>query len=133
MQGPVAVRLDIIILAVEDVERSVAFWQQAFGFVISVKVPVYVELEIPGGPRLGIYERSGFGKNIGQSPATPMPDRPQPTELYFRCEDLDEAIARLERAGAPVLSSRRPRDWGDEAAYFSDPDGNVVVVAQPLS
>jgi len=38
----------------------------------------------------------------------------------------------------PVLHRRRllsplaARPWGHEAAYFADPDGNVVVVARPL-
>jgi hypothetical protein len=29
-----------------------------------------------------------------------------------------------------MLSPLALRDWGDEAAYFSDPDGHVVVVAR---
>jgi hypothetical protein len=37
----------------------------------------------------------------------------------------------VKRAGAPELSALAPRPWGDDAAYFSDPSGNVLVLARP--
>ena len=128
-----APRLDLVILAVAELPRAVAFWRAAFELAPRVEVPVYVELELPGGMAIGLYERHGFGRNIGQTPSPPQPGAIQPTELYFRCDDLDAAIARLEHAGARCLSPRAPRDWGDEAAYYADPDGNVVVVARSLT
>jgi uncharacterized glyoxalase superfamily protein PhnB len=42
-------------------------------------------------------------------------------------------VNRLTAAGARVLSPVAPRDWGDDAAYFADPDGNVIVVARPIA
>lgn len=126
-------RLDLVILAVTDLPRATAFWCAAFELAPRVQAPVYVELELPGGMALGLYEREGFGRNTGQVPTRAEPGALLPTELYFRCDDLDAAIARLERAGARCLSPRAPRDWGDEAAYFADPDANVVVVARPMA
>ena len=55
-----------------------------------------------------------------------------PAELYFHMADLDAAIARLKEAGARELSALSPRPWGDEAAYYADPDGNVLAVARPV-
>ena len=52
--------------------------------------------------------------------------------LYLRVDDLPAAVDALEAAGARLLSAAAPRDWGDEAAYFADPDGNVLVVARPV-
>ncbi len=69
----------IVIFAVEDVERSAAFYRQAFAWTARVSTPVYVE---------------------------------------------------LETAGARCLSPRAVRPWGDEAAYYADPDGNVIAVAK---
>lgn len=120
----------LTILAVEDLPRAVAFYRAAFGFGQLVDVPVYVEFELPGGMRLGLYDRRGFAHNTGQPPALPPPGATSGAEIYFHVADLDEAIARLQAAGARLLSARAPRDWGDEAAYFADPDGNVLVVAR---
>ena len=51
--------------------------------------------------------------------------------MYFHCDDLDARIGALRAAGAAELSPCALRDWGDYAAYFADPDGNVLVIARP--
>ncbi|HEY3356812.1 MAG TPA: VOC family protein [Polyangia bacterium] len=122
----------LTILAVADVPRAAAFYATGLGWERVVDVPVYVELRAPGGMRLGLYGRQGFGRNTGVVPAATPPGALAPTELYLHVDDLADAVARLTAAGARPLSPRAPRDWGDEAAYFADPDGNVVVVARPL-
>lgn len=130
-----AERHTITILAVRDLARSVAFYDVAFGWPHVVDAPVYVELDAGGGAkgaRVGLYERNGFGRNTGRAPTEIAPGELAPTELYLRTDDLDDAIGRLRQAGATQLSARSARPWGDEAAYFADPDGNVVVVACPI-
>jgi predicted enzyme related to lactoylglutathione lyase len=127
-----AVRHVLTILAVEDLARAAAFYELAFGWERLVDVPVYVELAVPGGMRLGLYVRGGFAHNTGHMPALTPAGQIAPTEVYLWADDLDGAIDRITKAGARLLSPRAPRDWGDEAAYFADPDGNVLVLAKPL-
>lgn len=126
-------RHTLTILAVEDLAGAVRFYTAAFGWPQVVDVPVYAEFALPEGMRLGLYERQGFGRNTGQVPARLPPDELAPTELYFHVDDIADALARLQAAGARLLSALAVRDWGDEAAYFADPEGNVLVVARPLS
>lgn len=121
----------LTILAVADLERAARFYGEAFGWPVVVDVPVYVEMELPGGQRLGVYRREGFARNTGQMPQETPRGAITGTEVYLRCADVDAAAARLERAGARLLSARASRPWGDDAAYFADPDGNVLVVASP--
>jgi len=125
------VRHALTILAVTDLQSCAAFYRAGFGWMQVVDTPVYVELALPGGQRLGLYERNGFGHNTGQVPAQIPSGELAPTELYFYADDLDEAISRLTGAGARELSPLALRDWGDEAAYFADPEGNVLVLARP--
>jgi predicted enzyme related to lactoylglutathione lyase len=126
------VRHVLTILAVERFRESVDFYEAAFGWPAVVTTPVYVEFALTGGQRLGIYERESFGRNTGRVPST-IPDAElAPTELYFYADDLRPAIERLKRAGARELSALAHRPWGDEAAYFADPSGNVLVMARPL-
>lgn len=121
----------LVILAVEDVARARAFYAAAFGWPVEVDVPVYVEMAAPGGLRVGLYERRGFGRNTGRVPMAPPPDALAPVELYLRVDDLRTAAARLASAGARLLSAAAPRDWGDDVAYFADPDGTVLALAAP--
>jgi uncharacterized protein len=128
---PPSPRLALVILAVSDLARAVGFYRRAFGWEQQVDVPVYAEFLLPGSLRLGLYERRSFAQNTGQEPPAPRPGDLTSTELYFFPPDLGGALRRLEAAGARCLSGLAPRSWGDEAAYFADPDGNVLVLARP--
>lgn len=121
----------LTILAVRSLPRAVAFYRQAFGWPSPVEAPVYVEFTLPGGQRLGLYAHEGYARNVGRPPELVPEGRVGGTELYLHVDDLGVAVKRLEAAGATLLSAAAPRDWGDTAAYFADPDGNVVVVAVP--
>jgi len=125
------IRHILTILAVDDLGRAAAFYRAAFGWTTSVDVPVYVEFELPGGQRLGVYRRDAFVRNTAAAVAPRPAHGTTATEVYLHCDDLDAAIAAIEAAGAPCLSPRALRDWGDEAAYYADPDGNVLVLASP--
>jgi catechol 2,3-dioxygenase-like lactoylglutathione lyase family enzyme len=118
----------IVIFAVEDVERSTAFYRQVFSWPTRVSTPVYVELEITDALGLGLYERASFGKNIGATPPPASGDLSL-TELYVYVDSMEDALARLDMAGARCLSGRALRPWGDEAAYYADPEGNVIATA----
>lgn len=122
--------LALVILAARDLAAMKAFYRELLGWPQVVDVPVYAEFRDQGGPRLGLYAEDGFARNIGLAPE---PARGiTRTEIYLHCGDLEAAIARATAAGARPLSPLAPRDWGDEAAYFADPEGNVVVLGRPL-
>lgn len=122
----------LTILAVSELSRAARFYEHALALTPRVDVPVYREYELPGGQRLGLYQREAFGRNTGQVPAPAPAGELSATELYFWVDELAGWLERLTAAGARLLSAAAPRPWGDEAAYFADPEGNVLVVARPL-
>jgi uncharacterized protein len=124
-------RLTLVILAVEELRRAVSFYRAAFGWTQTVDEAVYAEFALSGAVRLGLYTHADFARNTGQAPLKPARGEITGAEIYLFVDDLSAAIARVEAAGGRTLSPRALRDWGDEAAYFADPDGNVVVLAQP--
>lgn len=121
----------LTILAVQDLAAAMRFYREAFGWEQAVAAPVYAEFVLPGGMRFGLYQREAFARNTGNLPAQTPAGAITPTELYFYIDQPDESMARLRSAGARELSPWSMRDWGDEAAYFADPDGNVLVIARP--
>jgi predicted ester cyclase/predicted enzyme related to lactoylglutathione lyase len=118
----------LTILAVRDLNASLRFYRDAFWWPAAVATPVYMELALPGGARLGLYEREAFARNTGLLPSET--DGITATELYFAVDDPEATVRRLLASGARQLSPLSERPWGDAAAYFADPDGNVVVVAR---
>ena len=123
-----------VVLAVEDVARAEQFYKTAFGWRRSLAWPeTYTELSLSGDDFLGLYRRDGFAEEAGAEPVQVEPGKHTGTELYVHVEDIEEAMGRLRDAGARPLSPLAQREWGDEAAYFADPDGNVVAVARRAS
>ncbi|MBI5366025.1 MAG: VOC family protein [Planctomycetes bacterium] len=130
---PPSPTLHIAILFTADPARSRAFYGELLGLRLALDAGVYFEFEFGGAhARLGLLARRGLPGIIGETGARPWNDGAPRAEVYLRYERVAEVIARLEAARAPALSALADRDWGDRAAYFADPDGHVVAVAEPL-
>jgi lactoylglutathione lyase len=52
-------------------------------------------------------------------------------ELFVYVPDVDSMVDELRLAGATIL--REPGDmfWGERVAYVTDPEGNLVSLANP--
>lgn len=122
-------RLALVILAVEDLPRSLAFYRDVTTWPVPIETPVYAELSSPNGFRLGLYDRQGFGRNIKRVPE-PIAGPVATTELYLFVDDIDALMARARDAGAHVLDEPSDRPWGDRVGYVADPDGYVVAFAR---
>jgi predicted enzyme related to lactoylglutathione lyase len=132
-RGAPPARLSLVILAVHDVARAARFYEEAFGWAVAVDVPVYREYALPEGMRLGLYLREGFVKNTRAPVGLRTPAHTTATELYLTVDDPAAMASRLAALGARCLSPLAERPWGDVAAYFEDPEGNVVVVARAVA
>ena len=124
-----------VIFAVADLTRSLDFYERAFGWPRNewIDYPNYVELLPPTGGALGLYERDGYAAMVGAEPAVIPDGQVSPAYLYVRVDDVDETVRRIEAAGGHSLGELAPRSWGETAAWFADPDGNVVAVAQSVA
>lgn len=119
------------ILYARDVDRSAAFYRDAFGFEPTFRWPeegparfVYLKLE-PSGIGIG----SAAGDNIHGNPIAPGSGS---FELGLYVDDMEVACARLRELGAPELRPPVDEPWGESRAYFADPDGNTLHLAMTL-
>ncbi len=95
-----------VIFAVTDLERSLDFYERAFGWPRNDRIDYsnYVELLTPDGASLGLLERGGFAGLVGARPAEIPEGEIAPAYLYVRVEDVGPAVARIEQAGGRPLS-----------------------------
>jgi len=127
--------LDLISVAVDDLQRTAAFYRDGLGWSAErvSTGDVYVKIDLERGLSLLLYEREFFTRQFGQ---LGIPDRAGGMVLSMLVTSEAEVAAVVERAAAAGgrLPAGKPQQqaWGGFAGYFADPDGLVwEVIAQP--
>jgi lactoylglutathione lyase len=119
------------ILYVQDVPRSLAFYQEAFGLQLRFQHESgdYGELDT-GATRLAFSSRT-LMTQLGKNPAAA--DAAAPCfEIAFSTDDVPAAVARAVAAGAALKQAPQDMPWGQTVAYVVDPDGFLVEICTPL-
>lgn len=119
---PLAKDLAVVFVYVKDIERSVAFYRDVLGIPLERDEhdADWYEHRFPSGVR--------FGMHIAHEGAMPQP--PGSVVVDFAIDDVEAALARLERAGVAVRSVMR-ESWGT-TVEVADPDGHrIQLYAKP--
>ncbi|MEJ3405101.1 VOC family protein [Rathayibacter sp. YIM 133350] len=116
--------------AVRDVDAARSFYADVLGLNVEDAMGG-ISLGIGGGKRVFVYVKPDH------EPATY-------TVLNFAVDDIDAAVAELERSGVSLLHydgfgqdehgiARPPAGsgGGPDIAWFTDPSGNILSVLQP--
>jgi lactoylglutathione lyase len=119
--------VDYVILYVDDLERSVAFYRDIVGLPFKLFGDGYAEFAT-GGTKFGLYERARLPDLIG---ADALPSS-RCGEVAFLVEDVDAEAERLRETSATILSGPVDRAWGHRTVHALDPDGHVVEFAQEI-
>jgi catechol 2,3-dioxygenase-like lactoylglutathione lyase family enzyme len=128
-------RITLLTIGVDDLERSLAFYQDGLGLPSRGIVGREFDhgavafFDLQPGLRLAIFPRRSLAHDAGVS-VTP----PSATEFSIghnvRSEhEVDDVMRQAERAGATVVKPAQTTFWGGYAGYFSDPDGHLWEVA----
>jgi lactoylglutathione lyase len=119
---------DYIVLIVEDLERSLAFYTQTLGIPLKHRAEAFAQLET-GATRLALFTRQAMAETLGMGLEKPAENAPG-FELGFKVDNIDEAYRELRAAGAPEVIAPTDRPWGQRTAYVRDPDGHLIELAQ---
>jgi len=117
-------------LAVEDAERAIEFYKDAFGAEENLRMPgpdgkiAHAELQL-GDSKLMLSDP------FPQSNVRPPSERGGPTaSIFMYCEDVDAVFAQAKRAGATVEMELQDMFWGDRFGTLVDPFGQVWSLSQ---
>ena len=129
-------RVDVITLAVEDLERALRFYRDGLGFESSGVVGTQWTDEESGangaiavfkfqsGLLLSLYPRSDLAKDAAIPAGPARPGEFSLGQLVQSRAEVDELIEKAEAAGAAVTTPR-DRPWGIYSGYFRDVDGHL--------
>jgi uncharacterized protein len=131
----VEARIDVITLAVEDLERALAFYRAlglqspgvtATKFTGDATHPAgaIAMFQLDGGRILSLYPRSELAKDVGIPPGPAQSGEFSLGQIVATRDEVDALLAKAEAAGAPVTEVH-DRPWGIYSGYFRDPDGHL--------
>ena len=121
------------ILAVDDVDRSVAFYRDRLGFEVDALYddPPYATLTREG-VRLSFAEQGHPAEDRpGVAMMAPEDRSRLPVVLVLEVTDAAAIHADLVAEGAEMLAEPFAPPWGGLRFFVVDPDGYLVEIEQP--
>jgi catechol 2,3-dioxygenase-like lactoylglutathione lyase family enzyme len=130
-------RIDIITLAVADLERAHAFYRDGLGlesrgvigteFVGDDVTPAgaIALFELQGGLLLSLYPRTELAKDASVEFGPPKTGEFSIGQAVTSRAEVDGVLAQAEAAGATLTDQAHDRPWGIYSGYFRDPDGHL--------
>jgi uncharacterized glyoxalase superfamily protein PhnB len=121
---------------VADVEATVAFYEKGFGLERRFVTPEgdYGELET-GATTLSFVSLGLAGQNLdaagGFAPIEPT-GSPVGASITLITDDVTQAVATAEQAGATRYTEPTVKPWGQTVAYMRDPNGILLEVGTPV-
>ena len=130
------VGLGYVILYVEDVEASLAFYERAFGlarrFFHDEEGKAYGELET-GGTRLSFASLGLVASHFSDQPRIAAPGEPPlGFEIALTTTDVKALYDRALAAGATAEAAPETKPWGQTVAYVRDNRGFLVELCTPM-
>ena len=128
--------LGYVILYVNDVAASLAFYEKAFGltrrFFHDDNGKAYGELET-GATRLAFASVALATEHLKQPVVAAAPDQaPLGVEIALTTPDVPALFQKALKAGATAVSEPATKPWGQTVAYLRDKDGHLVELCTPL-
>lgn len=120
-------RLSLVTLAVEDLDRSTAFYQ-TLGWEPGFTNDAVTFFQL-NGVVLSLYRRDLFAEELGVDEAELSPGGQTLAYNVREKDQVDEVVDQVSEAGGRVLVDPTDRDWGGRSGYVADPDGHRWEIA----
>lgn len=123
--------LGYVVLFVEDLERTLAFYVDKVGLPVRFRAEGYVELAVEGS-RFALLARSRVSELTGDAHTARPAAGAHEGSVTLLVEDVDRVHRELTGRGVTFLGGPENRPWGQRAAYFQDPEGHLIEIATNL-
>ena len=119
-------RLKNVLIVVNDIERSKAFYKELFGLDVILDQDGNVILTEGLVLQDATIWKSSIGLDI-------IPNN-NATELYFEEQDIEGFVKKLESCKEPIRFVNQLMEYpcGKKVVRFYGPDGNLIEVGTPI-
>ena len=124
-------RINVITLAVDDLERSLAFYRDGLGWKTEGIVGTEFDhaevafFELAHGQILSLFPRQNLAHASGLASDA---ENSVGFSLGYNVNDaasVDVETEKARAAGARIVKEPHHTDWGGYMTYFQDPDGHL--------
>ena len=126
--GAMKPRISMITLGVDDMERSVEFYEKGLGFP-RMETPPTVAFFTLNGTWLGLYGREALAEDADVPPEGGSYGGFALAHNVHSEEEVDAVYAQALAAGATPTKQPQKTFWGGYSGYFRDPDGHLWEIA----
>ena len=123
------------ILYVEDVTKTINFYEHAFGFSQKFITPdnSYGEV-ISGDTTLSFASKNLALSNLKDGfTESNLNEKPFGIEIGFTTADVQATINKAIEAGAILYAEPKEKPWGQIVGYVRDLDGFLIEICTPVS
>ena len=123
------------ILYVEDVSKTVQFYEQAFGFKTKFITPdnSYGEV-ITGETTLSFASKTLASSNLSDGfIESNIREKPLGIEIGFTTDDVSATMKQAVASGATLCEEAKEKPWGQIVGYVRDLDGFLIEICTPMS
>ncbi|MEM9820080.1 MAG: VOC family protein [Bacteroidota bacterium] len=123
------------ILYVEDVAKTIQFYQAAFGFEQKFITPEKDYGELVSGTTTLAFANHTLGKSNFKADylASNLQEPAFGMELAFTTDDVAASMQRAIEAGAVELAPAIDKPWGQTVGYLRDLNGFILEICTPMS
>lgn len=123
------------ILYVQNVTKTVDFYEKAFGFTRKFIAPGNDYAELLVGETTLSFAAVALAKTNLKNGfiESNLEDKPFGIEIGFTTDNVIETIATAEKAGAVIVENPKTKPWGQTVAYLRDPDGFLIEICTPMN
>ena len=128
------VKFGYTILYVEEVEKAIEFYENAFGFTRRFISPDndYSEL-ITGETTLSFASKKLANQNLKDGfIQSNLENKPFEIEIGFITDDVGELVQKATSFGAVLITEPTKKPWGQVVAYLRDPEGFLIEICTPV-
>jgi catechol 2,3-dioxygenase-like lactoylglutathione lyase family enzyme len=124
-------KLKVITLAVEDLDRSLAFYRDGLGLPTEGIIGTEFEdgavifFDLKGGLRLATWLAKSLAKDSGIGVTQNRVGAVSLGHNVGSKAEVDAVMEEAEKAGATIVKSAADTFYGGYAGYFQDPDGHL--------
>ncbi|MDT3678693.1 MAG: VOC family protein [Burkholderiaceae bacterium] len=128
-------RISLITLAVDDLERAVAFYREGLGLASDGIVGAEFNhgavafFELQAGLKLALWPRESLAHDSGLPAGARSATEFALAHNVASRDEVDAVMAQARAAGATIPKAAGVTFWGGYAGYFQDPDGHLWEVA----